>query len=207
MVIFGIMVLKYWAGQNVCYGFPITWYRNLNKLFGRPRTCICTQGRGLPRWLSGKESACRAGDVGLIPGSRISPGERNRNPLQYACLESPMHTGAWRATVHGAQRVKHSWATPGGWWGAVQRFLALSSYSSSPECLWCRRHRGPVCGECSVCHRTHRFTEEPVQLWHTSVPKGEACSQRPDPKLLPRPSHARSQVRPPARWQRNYSFN
>ena len=33
--------------------------------------------QGLPRWLSGKESACNAGDtgdVGLIPGSGGSPG-------------------------------------------------------------------------------------------------------------------------------------
>ena len=26
-------------------------------------------------------------DVGLIPGSRRSPGEGNGNPLQYSCLE------------------------------------------------------------------------------------------------------------------------
>ena len=26
-------------------------------------------GTGLPGWLSGKESTCQAGDVGLIPGS------------------------------------------------------------------------------------------------------------------------------------------
>ena len=55
---------------------------------------------GLPRWLSGKESACQAGDVGLIPGSGRSPGEGNGNPLQYSCLENPMDRGAWLATVH-----------------------------------------------------------------------------------------------------------
>ena len=31
-----------------------------------------------------------AGDVGLTPGLRRSPGERNGNPLQYPCLECPM---------------------------------------------------------------------------------------------------------------------
>ena len=30
---------------------------------------------------NGKESACNAGDAGLIPGSGRSPGERNDNPL------------------------------------------------------------------------------------------------------------------------------
>ena len=37
---------------------------------------------GLPRWLSGKEAACQAGDVGSILGSGKSPGEGNGNPLQ-----------------------------------------------------------------------------------------------------------------------------
>ena len=45
---------------------------------------------GLPRWLSGKESACNAGDTGSIPGSGISPGEGNGNLLQYSCLGNPM---------------------------------------------------------------------------------------------------------------------
>ena len=45
---------------------------------------------GLPWWLSGKESACQAGDAGSIPGSGRSPGDGNGNPLQYSCLENPM---------------------------------------------------------------------------------------------------------------------
>ena len=47
------------------------------------------------------ESACSAGDLGLIPGSGRSPGEGNGNPLQYSCLENPMDGGAWQAKVHG----------------------------------------------------------------------------------------------------------
>ena len=34
-----------------------------------------------------KESACNAGDPGLIPGWGRSPGEGNDKPLQYSCLE------------------------------------------------------------------------------------------------------------------------
>ena len=59
---------------------------------------------GLPRWLSGKESACNAGatgDLGLIPEWGRFPGGGNGNPLQYSCLENPMDRGAWWATVHG----------------------------------------------------------------------------------------------------------
>jgi len=30
-----------------------------------------------------------------------SPGEGNGNPLQYSCLENPMHRGAWLAAAPG----------------------------------------------------------------------------------------------------------
>ena len=53
---------------------------------------------GLPRWLSGKESAYNAGDAGSTPGSGRSSGERNGNPHHYSCLEDPM-----------ALRVAKSW--------------------------------------------------------------------------------------------------
>ena len=48
-----------------------------------------------------KESACKAGDQGSIPGSGRSPGEGNGYPLQYSCLEKSMVRGAWRAAIHG----------------------------------------------------------------------------------------------------------
>ena len=48
-----------------------------------------------------KASAYNAGDLGSIPGSEISPGEGNGNPLQYSCLENPMDQGAWLDAVHG----------------------------------------------------------------------------------------------------------
>ena len=60
---------------------------------------------GFPDSSVGKESACSAGDMGLIPGWRRSPGEGNGNPLQYSCLEVLTDRGAWQATVHGLQRV------------------------------------------------------------------------------------------------------
>ena len=55
---------------------------------------------GFPGGLDGKESACNAGDLGSVPGLRISPGERHGYPLQYSCLENSRDRGAWRATVH-----------------------------------------------------------------------------------------------------------
>ena len=50
--------------------------------------------RDFPSVSDGKESACNAGDPGLIPGSGRSPGEGNGYPLQYSCLENPMDRGA-----------------------------------------------------------------------------------------------------------------
>ena len=50
-----------------------------------------------------KNVPAKAGDVrnmGLIPGSRRSPGEGHVNPFQYSCLEDPMDKGTWWATVH-----------------------------------------------------------------------------------------------------------
>ena len=60
----------------------------------------------------GKESAYSSlqgdmKDAGLIPGSGISPGEGHGNPLQYSHLQNLMGRGAWRAVVHGVNRVGH----------------------------------------------------------------------------------------------------
>ena len=48
----------------------------------------------LPWCSDGKESACNAGDLVLIPGSGRSPGEENGYPLQYFCLENYLDRGA-----------------------------------------------------------------------------------------------------------------
>ena len=55
----------------------------------------------------GKESACSAGDLGLIPGLGRSPEEANGNPLQYPCLEDLMGRGAWWTAVHRVARSQH----------------------------------------------------------------------------------------------------
>ena len=60
--------------------------------------------KGFPGGSEVKVSACNAGDLGLIPGSERSPGERNGNPLQYSCPKNPMDGGAWWATVHGVAK-------------------------------------------------------------------------------------------------------
>jgi len=56
----------------------------------------------------GKDSACSAGDLGLIPESGRSLGEGKGYPLQYSCLENIMDRGSWWATVQGVARVGHN---------------------------------------------------------------------------------------------------
>ena len=58
----------------------------------------CTQS---PDSSIGKESACNAGGLDLIPGLGRSPGEGKGYPLQYSGLENPMD-----CIVHG---VAKSW--------------------------------------------------------------------------------------------------
>ena len=53
-----------------------------------------------------KESACRATDLGSIPGLGRYPGEENGNPLWYSCLENAMDRRAWQAAVY---EVTKSW--------------------------------------------------------------------------------------------------
>ena len=74
----------------------------------------------LPRWLSGKESACQCRRSRLgswIPGSGRSHRKGNSNPLQYSDLENPMGRGAWWATVHGVAKSR-TWLSCWNWAGS-----------------------------------------------------------------------------------------
>ena len=53
--------------------------------------------RCFPGSSDGKESACKAGDPGLIPVLGRYRGTWNSNLLQYSRLENPMDRGAWQA--------------------------------------------------------------------------------------------------------------
>ena len=51
---------------------------------------------GFPCDSAGKESACNARDLGLIPGLGRSPGEGKGYPTQYSVLENSMDcTSQW----------------------------------------------------------------------------------------------------------------
>ena len=54
---------------------------------------------GFPCGSAGKESACNAGNLGLIPGLGRFPGEGKGYPLQYSGLENSMD-----CIVHGVAK-------------------------------------------------------------------------------------------------------
>ena len=87
--------------------------------------------RGLPWWLSGKESAW---NVGSIPGSGRSPGERNGNLLQYSCLENFVDRGAWWAAVCGITRVVHDLVTKQQEKSSPTKKNQLHSTENSTQC-------------------------------------------------------------------------
>ena len=96
-----------------------------------------------------KQSACNAGDLGLIPGLGRSPGEGNGNPLQYSCLGNPMDRGAWWATVHGVTESQ----------------TRLSYFHSlTPECGPSQKVRGPEIAA-GLFHRLMSGRIIPTILW------------------------------------------
>ena len=58
---------------------------------------------GFPGGSDDKESACNAGDLGLIPGSGRSPGEGNGYPFKVV-LPGKFH-GQRRLSVYGMDRL------------------------------------------------------------------------------------------------------
>ena len=59
---------------------------------------------GFPGGSDGKESACKEGDSGSVPGLERSPAGGDGNPLRYSCLENSMDRGDRQATVHGGRK-------------------------------------------------------------------------------------------------------
>ena len=104
--------LNIWRNHHALQYLNIIWYVHLfSSYFSQGKV-----SRGLPGSSAGKESACNAGDPGLIPGSGSSPGEGIGYPLQYS----------WSSLV--AQMVKNLPAVRETW---VQ-FLGWIQFQENP---------------------------------------------------------------------------
>jgi len=119
-------LLDSWVGQ-------IHWRRD-----GLPTPVFL----GFPGGSAGKESACNAGDLSLIPGLGRSPGEGKGYPLQYSGLENSMDYSmvsqqvrhdltTWASLV--AQMVKNqlaiqeTWVRFLGWEDSMEEGMATHS--------------------------------------------------------------------------------
>ena len=102
-----------WKEDEVAYTLNIDW---LSMYYW---AVIITQG--FPCGPAGKESACNAGDLGLISGLGRSPGEGKGYPLQYSGPENFVD-----CIVHGVTKSQtrlsdfrgHLWARPSTEWAS-----------------------------------------------------------------------------------------
>ena len=69
------------------------------------------RGRGLSWWISGKESACSVGDLGLIPGSGISLEMGMATHPSILAWKIPWSEEPGGLQCMGLQRVRHHCTT------------------------------------------------------------------------------------------------
>ena len=69
----------------------------------------------------GKESACNAGDLGLIPGSEKSPEEGVGYPLQYSWVSFVAHL------VKNPSAMQETWVWSLGWEDPLEKGKATHS--------------------------------------------------------------------------------
>ena len=91
---------------------------------------------GLPGGSDRKVSACKEGDLGLIPGSEDALEEGTATHSSILAWRTPVDRGAWWATVHGVARSQT------GLNDCAQQNTGRYqvSVSSSHECLLGPRH-------------------------------------------------------------------
>ena len=101
------MVRSFWKTDGLMREFCARTFQEKKEALNGSKSAIprdlCVV-LGFPGGSDSKESACRVGGLGLIPGLERSPGEGNGYPLQYSGLENSMD-----CIVHGAAKCPWSW--------------------------------------------------------------------------------------------------
>ena len=77
--------------------WKLSWQQGKGSRQNLDVVCFRSNDLDFPGDSHGKESACNAGDVGLIPGLGRSPKEGKGYPLQYSGLENFMDCIGHRA--------------------------------------------------------------------------------------------------------------
>ena len=96
---------------------------------------------GFPGGSDDKESACNAGDLGLISESRRSPGKGNGNPLQYSlCLPGGSDSKEFASKAGNLGLIPGLGRFPGGGHGNLLQYSCLEN--SMDRGAW----RATVCG-------------------------------------------------------------
>ena len=135
-----------WKGKSCKTGAIEPLHINIPHIFRWPLNCTWrSETSVIPRWFSGKESACSVGDIGSVPGSEKSHGRRSladyspwgrkRAGHDWATRSPPpprKNFRSWEETTAGrlellmegkpgvlqpmgSQRAGHSWATELNW--------------------------------------------------------------------------------------------
>ena len=134
-----------WIGLHMLVTHPYF------SLFGSLEFYFLLASFGLPWWLSGKESACNAGDVGSIPGSGKSPGGRDGNP--YPVLSHGQRSlvgyGPWECRVGHDWVTEHARRSP-SFVPTSRYFLSNSLWFLGAPCLPGRSEKAP--GPCFKRH-------------------------------------------------------
>ena len=97
ILFWNLFYLPFYISQFFVFNEHVKWSRGVGGASGKKKkTCLPVQETQETHvWSLGWED---------------SPGGGNGNPLQSSCLENPMDTGAWWATVPGLKRVRHDWS-------------------------------------------------------------------------------------------------
>ena len=82
---------------------------------------IYREAKGFPGSSAGKESACNAGNPGLIPGSGISAGEGMGYPVEYSWVSLVAQL------VKNPPRVQETWVRSLGWEDTLEKEKATHS--------------------------------------------------------------------------------
>ena len=94
---------------------------------------------GFPGSSAGKESACNAGDPGLIPGSGKSPGEGIVYPLQYSWASLVAHM------VKNLPTMWETWVRSLGWEDPLEKEMATHSSILAWKIPWTEELGGLLC--------------------------------------------------------------